>query len=444
MKNNPCLKEYSKYVLSNVLAMIGLSCYILADTFFISKGMGTNGLAALNIALPVFNLIFGIGQLLGVGGSTQFSIKQGEGKLNEANKAFTYTVISAGILSAIFIILGLTAAKPISYLLGANEETIELCTTYAQIIMCFAPFFMFNAIMLGFVRNDGAPRLTMIAMISGNLFNILFDYVLVFPCGLGMLGAALATAFSPIVSIIIVSIFILRKKNTFHFVKDKFDKHIYGRIVATGIPVLITEFSTAVVVIIFNKLIFGLAGNTGVAAYSIIVNTFFVVIAIFNGIALGVQPLLSRSYGEGNKQNIAKFLRYAIITVVAISIAMYLFLFFGADLVTSVFNSAGNAELQDLAPLGLRLYFVSMFFLGFNVLLSNYFAATDHAFPAQVITICRGLVVIIPLLYLFSTLWQITGLWLATPIAELIVLILSFSIFIYHKRKERLSMDLHR
>ncbi|MCQ2602354.1 MAG: hypothetical protein MJ193_00355 [Clostridia bacterium] len=169
MKNNPCLKEYSKYVLSNVLAMIGLSCYILADTFFISKGMGTNGLAALNIALPVFNLIFGIGQLLGVGGSTQFSIKQGEGKFNDANKAFTYTVISAGILSAIFIILGLTAAKPISYLLGANEETIELCTTYAQIIMCFAPFFMFNAIMLGFVRNDGAPRLTMIAMISGNL-----------------------------------------------------------------------------------------------------------------------------------------------------------------------------------------------------------------------------------------------------------------------------------
>ena len=221
MKDTSVLKEFAKYVSANVIAMIGLSCYILADTFFISLKMGQTGLAALNLSSPSFNIVFSIGMMIAVGGGTRFAILKGSKNDDEANKVFTHSILIVALFAMIFVFLGIFASRPIAQLLGAEGDTLEYSNTYVQIILCFAPFFMFSNMFQNFIRNDGAPRLAMIASLSGNLFNIVFDYILLFPCNLDMLGAALATGFSPIVSILILSLHFVRKKNTFHLKKTK-------------------------------------------------------------------------------------------------------------------------------------------------------------------------------------------------------------------------------
>lgn len=432
---NQTLKDFTKYVSANVIAMIGLSCYILADTFFISLKLGETGLAALNLSMPSFSLVFALGMLFAIGGATKFAIHKGAGDTKSANKVFTHTVIIVACVAAVFVLLGIFLPGPIATFLGADGATFEYSKTYVQIMLCFAPFFMFNNTLQNFVRNDGAPRLAMIASLIGNLFNILFDYILVFPCDMGMLGAALATGFSPIVSMLVLSIFFLRKKNSFHIEKTHLSLHVYGGICSLGLASFISEFGFGIVMMLINKLFKSLGGDTAVAAFAIIINVFYVVNAIFNGVASGTQPMISFSYGENDHKKIRQVLKYALITVGSIAVVVYLVLFLGANGITKIFNSSGEERLQTLATEGMRLYFISSLFSGFNLLFSGYFAASNKGLYAQIITILRGVVLIIPIAYLFSFLWQITGLWLATPAAELITLAVTLTIFFTTSKK---------
>ena len=435
-KDTSILKEFAKYVSANVIAMIGLSCYILADTFFISLKMGQTGLAALNLSSPSFNIVFSIGMLFAVGGGTRFAILKGAKKDDEANKVFSHTVLIVALFAVIFVVLGIFASRQIAMFLGAEGDTLEYSKTYVQIILCFAPFFMFSNVFQNFIRNDGAPRLAMIASLSGNLFNIVFDYVLVFPCDLDMLGAALATGFSPIVSILILSIHFLRKKNSFHFAKTKLSARTYGRICSLGLAPFITEISFATVLMVFNGLFKRLGGDTAIAAYTIVINVFYVVNSIFNGIANGTQPMISFSYGESDHQKIRRILRYALVTVASTAALLYTVIFFGANGIASIFNTQGVKALQEAATLGMRLFFISSLFSGFNLLFSYYFSASNRGGYAQLITLLRGLVTIIPIAYLFAHLWQMTGLWLATPAAELLTLAVTLGIFFATRAKK--------
>lgn len=203
MKNR-VLHDFFKYVSMNVAGMIGLSCYILADTFFISRGIGPDGLTALNIALPVFNIMNGAGLMIGMGGAARFSILKASGDHKKANSVFTSCFCLASVISIILVFCGLFFSGNIARLLGANDEVYSMTLIYLKVMLLFSPLFMFNNLMTCFVRNDGAPNLAMAAMIVGSLGNIIMDYVFIFPCKLGMFGAIAATAMAPGISLILM------------------------------------------------------------------------------------------------------------------------------------------------------------------------------------------------------------------------------------------------
>lgn len=197
--------EFRRYAAPGVLGMIGISCYILADTFFVAKGTGSLGLAALNIAIPAYNLMNGLGLMVGVGGATHYSLCRAQGDAAEADRTFTHTLLLGLCIALVFVLTGTFGVVPLSRLLGANAETLDMTAVYLRLLLCFAPFFVTNNIMIAFVRNDGEPGRAMAGMIAGSLFNIVFDWVFIFPCGLGMFGAALATGASPLVSLLVLS-----------------------------------------------------------------------------------------------------------------------------------------------------------------------------------------------------------------------------------------------
>lgn len=420
MKENHYLKEFFKYASLNVLGMIGLSCYILADTFFISSGLGADGLTALNLAIPVYSFIHGSGLMLGMGGATKYSIYKSQKKQNNMNIMFTNTLYMFGILALIFVFAGLFLSGRIAALMGADTAVFAMTNTYLKVILLFAPAFMLNDILICFVRNDGNPRITMTAMLTGSLSNVLLDYIFIFPLKMGIFGAVLATGLAPLISMGILSSHMRKKKNQFHIMKARPAPAAGRSILSLGIPALITEVSSGIVIIVFNIIILGLLDNVGVAAYGIIANLSLVVISIYTGISQGIQPLISRAHGAHDAANVKRILGYAMTAAVVLSCVFYLVIFFCADPIAAVFNSENNRKLQAIAVSGLKLYFTAVWFAGFSIILSVYFTSVETPIPAHIISLLRGLILIVPAAFLLSGLWGITGVWLAFPVTELL------------------------
>ncbi len=412
------LREFFKYTASNILAMLAISCYILADTFFISKGMGADGLTALNLAIPAFNFIQGCGLMFAIGGAAKFAMCKGRGEKGQADRIFTNTVMLALGTAFLFAVAGLFFAEPLAVALGADAQVFDMTRTYLRVLLLFSPAFMMNVLMQSFVRNDGQPQLAMMGVLVGNLINIVLDYVFIFSFGLGMLGAVLATGVAPVISLLIISRHWRRGSCGFRFVRMKPDVRLSGTTISLGLPSLLTEISAGIVMIMFNMIILDLLGNVGVAAYGVIANLAIMVTAIYNGVAQGMQPLISRFYGQNDKKSISQILRYAIVTMVAASVLIYGVIFGFADSITTIFNSEGNAQLQQIAVIGLKLYFSAVLFLGFNIVMSMYFVSVDKPLPGQVVSVLRGFLVIVPVTIVMAAVWGVYGVWLAYPTAE--------------------------
>ncbi len=433
MKRANCFRDFAKYASLNVFGMIGLSCYILADTFFIAKGLGANGLTALNLAIPVYSLIHGIGLMLGMGGATRYSIAKSK-KATDTDCIFTNTIFLAGGFAVALFFSGLLFSEPIIRLLGADEVVFAMGKTYLQVILLFAPMFVLNNVLLCFVRNDGAPQLSMLAMLGGSFSNIILDYIFIFPLGMGIFGAVLATGFAPVISMMILSPFFFQKRNHFHLTKCRLSTKLSAGVFSTGIPSFITEMSSGIVIIVFNIIILRLEGNVGVAAYGVIANLSLVVISIYTGIAQGIQPLLSSYYGMGNRQNVQAVLRYALTTVLVISGVIYLGVFFGAPQIAGAFNSEENVLLQSIAVSGLKIYFIACVFAGFNIVISVYFTSTAYARPAHIISALRGFFIIIPMAFFLSSIGGMTGVWCVFPATELIVSGIGYTLYLISRK----------
>ena len=407
-----------------MLGMLGMSFYILADTFFISKAVGADGITALNLVLPLYNLIFAIGAMIGVGSAIRFVVARNKGD-KSAEGYFFHAIEWAVIISIIFIATGALVPDKIIALLGGDAVIVETGKQYTRIFMMFAPFFMCNHICNAFVRNDGNPSIAMAATLFSSLFNVVFDYVLMFPLGLSMAGAALATALSPVVGVLICCIHFTSKKCSISFrpVLPSIRKLLYS--CQVGVSAFVGEISSGVITVAFNVIILGLAGNVGVAAYGVVANISLVAVALFNGIAQGSQPLISESYGRGKMKDVRYVVGLALKTAIGLAVIIIAAIYIWSDPIASIFNSEKNMELAAYAREGIRLYFLGFMFAGVNIIGTAALSAVEAVKWAFTASIMRGFVAILVFAFVLSALFGMTGVWLAFPAAELVTMILS-------------------
>lgn len=421
MRDKGCFHNFIKYSSLNVLGMLGLSCYILADTFFIANALGSRGLTALNLAIPIYSFVHGCGLMIGMGGGIRFAIRKCQGERRESDVIFSHAVGLAVGLAVCFLLAGLLLSGRIVALLGADRSIFDMTRIYVRMVLLFSPLFLLNNVLLAFVRNDGAPQRSMAAMVGGSLSNVVLDYVFLFPCRMGMFGAVLATGLAPVVSMLILSPHMLRRRNSFHLVRCRWSRTVTAGILSGGVPSLITEVSAGVVILVFNGILLAMQGNVGVAAYGVIANLSLVVTAIYTGIGQGIQPILSSSFGAGNREDVRRLLRYALTAMLLLSAVLYGVVWCGASPIAAAFNSEGDRLLQAFAEEGLKLYFIACPFAGFNIILAVYFAATEYAHPARVISLLRGFVLILPMAFALSAGFGMTGVWCAVPVTEALV-----------------------
>ena len=429
------LREFLKYSSLNVLGMIALSCYILADTFFVSKALGADGLAALNLAIPVYSFIHGSGLMIGMGGGIKYSIVKSQGAAQRADQIFTNAAVLTAAIAACFFLTGLLASGPLALLLGADGTVYEMTRIYIQVILLFAPMFMANNLLLCFMRNDGAPQLSMAAMITGSLSNVVLDYVFMFPFGMGIFGAVFATGLAPVISILVLSTYLFRRKNQFRLRKCRVSGRLTLGICSSGLPSLITELSSGIVIIVFNMIILGIAGNIGVAAYGVIANIALVAVSIFTGISQGLQPLASVSAAENDRKTLARGLRLSLLLALFVSALLLLTAILFGEPITALFNKQGDAKLAALAERGLVLYFTGFFAAGINIVCAAFAAACARVRESFAISILRGAVLIVPAVLFLPEIAGTDGIWLSFPAAEALTLLVSVLFLVSFFRK---------
>ena len=388
--------EFVRYASLSALGTLGTSCYILADTFFVAKGLGTAGLAALNLAIPVYNLIYGVGLMLGMGGATKFAVSASQGEREAGNRAYAMALLLAGIAAVVF----------------------DMTRTYLQVLLLFAPAFLLNAVLVSFVRNDGNPRLAMLATVGASLSNVVLDYLFIFSCGMGIFGAVFATGLAPVIGVCILLPHLLRRERGFRLTRRGLHPRLAGQEAALGFPSLVTQLSSAVVMITFNFLILGLAGNVGVAAYGVVANLALIAVGLYTGVAQGAQPLLSRAWGQRDGEGLQRLTRWSTWSVLALSLVTLAVILAFPGPIAALFNGEGDAVLQGIAEQGLRLYFLSSPFAAYNLLLATLFPSVERALPAHALSLLRGLVLLVPAAFAFAALWGLVGVWLAVPVTE--------------------------
>ncbi len=421
------------YIIPSVAGMLGIAGLIFLDTMFIGRAIGPVGLAAISIAVPIFSIFNAISYLISVGGATVLSISQGEGDIEKGRSVFSQAIILNLIVSVIFILGSIFFLDKLVYFMGASSENATYVKEYLGIVMpcgiCFMTVNMLNV----FSKNDKAPKIGMWGMIICSILNIVLDYLFMFPLGMGMKGAAIATC---------TAYFLGSFPGIYHFafkseIKFKFVKlqgNMIKRIIKNGSANFITETSIAGVMILFNVVVNVLAGSIGVSAYSIVVNIGFVVTALYNGVAQAMQPIVSVNYGAGKIDRAEKVFKISKRIVLIIGILVFLIGAFFPEQVVKIF-SGEDAKLIEITSNAIIIYFTSFIFLGVNVVNIYYYQSIENSKYSSILSTLKGIVFIIIGIVVLVPILNLNGVWLTVPLAEFLTLIIGIIIYKRNKLK---------
>ncbi len=420
-------KLFFRYLFPSISATLVTSIYILADSVMIGKGVGANGIAALNIILPLFTLFFGIGLLFGVGGAVLMSVAQGSQDYELGKKYFTTSTYSVAALSIILVILLEVGLKPVLQFLGATQATYAYAVEYARILVAGAPVFMFSSMLQTFVRNDKNPNLSMIAVITGGVTNIVLDYIFIYRFSLGMTGGAIATVIGSSATVVILCTHFFQKNCTLKLVKHGFHIRRLGKIVTNGFASFLVEMAGGVVTFLFNIQLVRYIGDIGITVYSIIANSSFVVMSLANGVAQAAQPIIAVNYGAGLRKRVNEVRNLGFLCSAGIGSLVVFCGILAPSILTQIFVHA-TEEILALAVPAIRIYFVAFLFMNLNVFGSNYFQSVMKPQYAMLISILRGLVLSCMMVLVLPLILNAFGIWLAMPMVEFTTALVVFAL----------------
>ena len=300
MKSHSFYKSVVPAICSSVVSGV----YVVIDGIFVGRGVGVDGLAAVNIALPLILFISAIVMMLSMGGGSLTSIELGKLNNNKANNIFRLTFLTIVIFAMIITVICLLFPEQVARFLGASEGLLEISKTYIFYYVLFSIFSSISLTLSVFIKNDQNPSLAMYGMIVGAVTNIFLDWLFVFPLEMGIKGAAIASGLGQILSCLILSTHFIKKKGILMFGLPKKEPCLLKEIVKIGTPEFVTQMSLPISTLLFNLVIMASFGDIGISAFSIATYLISVVVLAFIGLAQGVQPLFSRSLGEGNYKNI--------------------------------------------------------------------------------------------------------------------------------------------
>ena len=395
---------YFKYLSAAFGSAMITSVYSIVDMAMVGQYQGPEGTAALAVVAPVWNIIYSLGLLVGIGGSVLFSTRRGAGETDGSeNQYFTAAVIGAVALSVL-----------------AWAGLLALARRYMRPIKVVFPLFLFNQMLAAFLRNDGNPGLATLGVLSGGICNIFGDYFFVFPCDMGIYGAGLATALGSAVSFLVMLTHFVSRKNTLRLLRPEKLGQKLRDISVTGFSTFFIDVAMGILTVLFNRQIMRWLSADALAVYGPIIQVSTFVQCCAYSVGQAAQPIISMNYGAAKAGRIRQTLRLALYTAAFFGIFWTALSLTCPNLYIRIFMSPTPAILA-MAPAIVRTYALSFLLLPLNIFSTYYFQAIMRPRAAFVVSVARGLVISGVLILALPSLLGAETLWLAMPITELLV-----------------------
>lgn len=414
---------YLKYLSAAFGSAMITSIYSIVDMAMVGQYQGPTGTAALAVVAPVWNVIYSLGLLMGIGGSVIYSTKRGgkRGNTGDENQYFTAAVIGSVILSLAAWAAVLLAEEPILRFFGANDTLLPFAREYMRPILAVFPLFLFNQMLAAFLRNDNHPELATLGVLGGGIFNVFGDYIFVFTLDMGIYGAGLATAIGSAISFGIMLTHLISGKNSLAFV---WPTALWGKlreISITGFSTFFIDVAMGILTVLFNRQIMKYLGADALAIYGPLINVSTFVQCCAYSVGQAAQPIISTNYGAGRGKRIEQTLRLALYTAACFGIFWTALSFICPNLYIRIFMNP-TARILAMAPSIIRRYSLSFLLLPLNIFSTYYFQAILKPRAAFVVSISRGLIISGALILLLPVVAGAQMIWFAMPITELLVM----------------------
>lgn len=432
---------FRKLLVPTLLGTLAISAVTAIDGIFIGHGVGAEGVAAVNIAVPMYQIMAGLGLMVGAGCSVVSSIHLSQGKVKVARMNITQALVFTSLIVFAITVAVLLFPTQTAYLLGSSDTLLPDVKAYLQFIMpCFL-FEMWSMIGLFIIRLDGSPNYAMWCNIIPAVLNAVLDWLFIFPLDMGVKGAAIATSISIIVGGIMALAYLLFFAKDLKLIKLKTStKSIrlalrnIGYQCKIGSATILGELTLAVLIFVGNLVFMHYLGDHGVAAFGIACYYTPFFFSVGNAIAQSAQPIISYNYGIERWKQIRESRNLLLGTSVLCGGIVTLFFVFAPRLLVGLFVDTASTA-GELAVQGFPLYAAGVIFFILNVAITGYYQSVERIGISTVYVILRGFALLIPCFLVLPELMGTAGIWLAMPMAEAVTLLVMCLLWYCIKKK---------
>lgn len=417
-------KLFSKIFFPTLLGMLFTALITIVDGVFVGKGVGPDGIAAVNIIAPLYMVATGIGLMLGIGASVIAGIAMARNDSRRAGTIVSQAFISGTVAMAVILLLSLGFSTHTARLLGCSDHLLPHALDYLRWLMPGTLFLAWSSIGMMTIRLDGSPKYAMMCNVIPAILNIIGDYVLIFPCGMGVKGAAIATAASIAVGGIMAILYFFRFSYILKLTLS-FDDiwHRMRRVVAIGSSAFVTEIAMSVMMITGNFIFMRYFGDAGVAAYSIACYLFPMMFMISNAVAQSAQPIISYNFGKNAIKRVSATFGLSLKVALLCGSIVWACIFFLSEYIVALFIPV-TSDARKIAVGGLPFYSFCALFFALNIAYIGYYQSIGRALRAMVLTLLRGIILLIPMFFVLPAIFPHWGMWAAIPAAEFLTFII--------------------
>jgi putative MATE family efflux protein len=422
----PIPRLLAKLAVPAMLGMLVMALFNVVDAIFISRAVGTVGIAAVSIAFPIKMIIMATAGAIGIGGASVISRLLGANKLDQANRVFGNVIGLVLIISIIGILLGFNLLTPILYLFGSSETILPYAQDYLGIILYGTFFFAFAFAVNNIVRSEGNANTAMLTMIIAAVLNIILTPVFIFGLGWGIKGAAIATVLSQGTTVVYLGWYFASGKSslTFKTLNLRPDFNIIKQMLAVGSSAFVHQAAGSIMFIIANHLLIFYGGDLAVAVFGIIHRVLMFSFMPIFGIVQGLHPLVGYNYGANQHSRVSEAILLAIkASTIVSALAFMVMMIFPKPIMLIFTNDLAAIEMGITA---MRIIFALAITVGIQMVTGGVFQALGRAKEALILSMSRQVLFLIPLMLSLPFIFKLPGIWLAFPLADLFSFLLAF------------------
>lgn len=433
-----------KFALPAIVAMIASSMYNIVDGIFIGH-LGAYNIAGVGLTGPFMNLAAAFGSLIGVGASVLCSIYLGEKNYDKARVVLSNVIILNFVLGIAFTIFGLIFLDPILIFFGASVNTLPSAREYMTVILIGNVFTHMYLGLNSILRVSGYPITAMNIILVSVVINIMLAPLFIFVFGMGVAGAGWATVIAQIICCLILFYLFLRRDRVVYLGKDKFyfDRHIVKRSFIIGSPNFFTNAAGCFIVILQNYNLLKYGGDLYVGAFSIVNRIAFMIFMIVLGFSQGMQPIVAYNFGAKNYDRMWKTFSLTVIAASIVSTLGCLFSEIFPYNIARLFVDESSILDKHLINVTIDTFHKNMvcfWIIGFQVIGTNFFASMDQPKKALLLSLTRQVIFLIPILLLLPPMMGVDGVWLATPISDILASIFTVLLIIREYRLQKMKL----